>query len=36
MLQGLRRQSIVHSDPAMMQSALDIAMQRYSQWHEQR
>jgi hypothetical protein len=36
MLQGLRRQSIVHSDPAMMQSALDIAMQRYPQWHEQR
>jgi parvulin-like peptidyl-prolyl isomerase len=33
MLQGLRRQSIVRAEPGMMQSALDIAMQRYPQWH---
>ena len=32
MLKGLRQQSIVRTDPAMMQSALEIAMQRYPQW----
>ncbi len=32
MLQDLRDESIVRTDPAMMRTALDIAMQRYRQW----
>ena len=32
MMDDLKRQSIVRTDPAMLQTALDIAMQRYAQW----
>ena len=32
MIDGLKRQSIVRTEPAMLQSALDIAMQRYQHW----
>ena len=32
MIDDLKRQSIVRTEPAMLQSALDIAMQRYPHW----
>ncbi len=32
MIEGLKGESIVRTDPAMMQSALEIAMQRYPLW----
>ncbi|HEV2294662.1 MAG TPA: peptidyl-prolyl cis-trans isomerase [Tepidisphaeraceae bacterium] len=32
MIQELRDQSIVRTDPAMMETAMEVAMQRYRQW----
>jgi parvulin-like peptidyl-prolyl isomerase len=32
MIDGLKRQAIVRTEPAMLQSALEIAMQRYEHW----
>lgn len=32
MIEDLRRESIVRTEPAMLESALEIAMQRYHQW----